>query len=238
MDYAMDVDIIIRSITSFIILFSLSRIMGKKHIANLTFFDYVVGISIGSIAASFAVDESIHYDYGIIALIVYAVCAIVVSKISLLGILPRKIFGGVPTILVQNGEFIERNLKKSKFSVNDLLEECRLNGVFDISEIDYAILETSGKVSILLKPEKKPVTLQDMNIEATKYGIQTELIIDGNILYDNLEQIKKSEEWLIKELKKRRITSVKKVLLASIDNVGNIAIQLKHKKQVVLNVLK
>lgn len=234
----MDIDIIIRSITSFIILFTLSRIMGKKHIANLTFFDYVVGISIGSIAASFAVDESIHYDYGIISLIVYAVCAIVVSKISLFGILPRKIFGGVPTILIQNGEFIEENLKKSKFSVNDLLEECRLNGVFDVSEIDYAILETSGKVSILLKAEKKPVTLEDMNIKSNKYGIQTELIIDGYILYDNLEQINKNEEWLTKELKKRRIASSKEVLLASIDNLGNIVIQLKHKNQVVFNVLK
>jgi uncharacterized membrane protein YcaP (DUF421 family) len=155
MDYSMDLDIIIRSILSFIVLFILSRIMGKKHIANLTFFDYVVGISIGSIAASFAVDESIQYDQGIIALIVYAICPIAVLKLSLKGIVLRKILGSAPIVLIQKGELIEKSLRKSKFTVNDFLEECRLNGVFNICDIDYAILETSGKISILLKSEKR-----------------------------------------------------------------------------------
>ncbi|KMT22031.1 DUF421 domain-containing protein [Clostridium cylindrosporum] len=233
-----DLDIILRSVVSVVVLFLLSRAMGKKHIANLTFFDYVIGISIGSIAASFAVDESIPYVHGVIALVVYAVFALIVSKISLKGVRLRNILGGTPTILIQNGNLIEKNLKKEKFSINDLLEECRLNGVFNISDVDYAILETNGKVSFLLKAKSMGVTLGDMNIKGKDTGIQIELIIDGFIVYDHLKEINKNKSWLLNELKKRNINSPKNVLLASIDSVGNMIIQFKNDDINIINGLK
>ncbi len=220
-------DIILRSIISVLVLFVLTRIMGKKQIAQLTFFDYVAGISMGSIAAELAVDKTIPYSHGIISLVIYVAFPIIMSYWSLKSLRIREWLDGVPTVIIQNGKFIEKNLRKVRFHVNDVLEECRIKGVFSISDVEFAILETSGQVSIQLKSQKQPVTPEDLNLSTQYKGISAELIIDGVIMHEHLKLVNLNEQWLISELQKHN-TSPDKVLLATLDTNGKLNIDLKN----------
>ena len=219
---------ILRSIVSVVVLFILTRIMGKKQLSQLTFFDYVVGISIGSIAAAFAVDTSISYSKGITGLIVYALFPIVLTLITLKNYKARKLLDGKPTILINKGQIIEENLKRVQLSINDVLEECRLKNVFDISDVEFAILETSGKVSVELKSPNKPLTPNDVNIQTAFKGLCLNVIIDGEILDDHLQMIGKDRIWLIEELKKQNVLNYKEVLLGYIDGNNRLVVQKKN----------
>lgn len=231
-------NISLRSIVSVCVLFALTRLMGKKQISQLSFFDYVVGITIGSIAANFAIDPEMPYEYAIISLVIYALFPIVVSFITLNTMAGRRILGGTPTILIQNGKLIEKNLKKSKYNVNDILEECRMKGAFSISDVEFAILETSGQVSVLLKARKQPLTPENMNIKVSGKGLSAELIIDGKIMHEHLALVKHDEKWLLEELNKMNIDSPKEVLLASLDSDGKINIDLKNQDVTPFDVLE
>lgn len=220
--------IILRSMASVSILFVLTRIMGKKQMSQLTFFDYVVGISIGSISAQFAVDESIGYVKGITGIFVYAFFPIMLSIISLKSYLGRKILDGVPIVLIQNGKILETGLKKTKININDLLEECRLKNVFDIADIEFAVLETCGKLSIQLKSINQPLTPRDMNLSAQYKGLSINIIIDGKILYDHLQVINKDINWLNTEIQKQGINSPSNILLAYLDSSNVLNIHLKN----------
>lgn len=136
---------------------------------------------------------------------------------------------GVPTILIEHGELLIDGLKKVKFDINELLEECRINGYFDISEIEYAIMETNGTVSILPKGEYKPVTMKDMNLKATKQGLCANVIIDGKIMKNNLENIHKDENWLEKELKIKGYKKLDDIMLATVDMNEKLVIYEKNR---------
>lgn len=232
------INISLRSIVSVCVLFALTRLMGKKQISQLSFFDYVVGITIGSIAANFAIDPKIPYEYAIASLVIYALFPIIVSFITMKTITGRRALGGTPTILIQNGKLIEKNLKKSKYNVNDILEECRMKGAFSISDVEFAILETSGQVSIQLKAEKQPLTPENMNMKVISKGLSAELIIDGKIMYEHLSFVKHDERWLLKELKNMNINSPKEVLLASLDGDGKLNVDLKNQDSDPFDVLE
>lgn len=234
----LDIDIAFRSIVSIFLLFIFTKITGKKQISHLTFFDYIAGISIGSIAAQFAIDDTVPFIHGVVALITYSVVPVIMSYISLKSIKGRRILGDTPTILVQNGKIIEKNLRKSKFTVNDILEECRLKDVFKISDVEYAILETSGKVSLQLKPEKQTIIAEDLNIKKDYQGILADIIIDGIVMYEHLKLINRDEQWLIKELNNQKINSFNEVLLATVDSMGTLYVDLKNCDPVALDVLE
>lgn len=219
---------ILQSFISVAILYSLTRIMGKKQMSHLTFFNYVAGISIGSIAASFAVDPLVDYARGITALLVYAIFPITLSYISMKSYKGRKLLDGTPMILIQNGNIIEGNLKKTKLNVNDLLEECRLKNAFNISEIEFAILETSGELSLMLKPPFQPVTPLDMNIPTSYKGLFTNLIIDGMVMDEHLLILGKDRNWLMGELGRQNVTNAEDVLLACVDALGQMNVYLKR----------
>lgn len=231
-------NIAVRSLLSVTVLFILTRLMGKKQISQLSFFDYVVGISIGSIAAAFAVDNTITYLHGLVALLIYAAFPVIIANITIYSIRGRRLLGGTPTVLIQNGKLVEKNLKKSRFNVNDVLEECRMKGAFSISDVEFAILETGGQVSIQLKSQKQPITLEDLNISTKYKGLSADLIIDGAIMNEHLKLINLDENWLINELKKQNIYSPKQVLLASIDTNGTLHIDMKRHDPRPLDVLE
>ena len=129
-----------------------------------------------------------------------------------------RFFIGTPTILIQNGKILEKNLRKVKFDVNDLLEEIRTAGYFDLSEVEYAVMEVNGNISVLPKAEYKPLTPKDMNIKVNKESICANVIIDGKIMHKNLENMNKNEKWLNKELKVKGYSDISKILLATLDN--------------------
>jgi len=223
------INVMIRSIISIITLFFITKLIGKKHVAQLTFFDYIVGIAIGSIAGSISVDKSI--TKGVTALATWGLAAFVVASLSLKSISARKFFNSTPTTFIQNGKINEDNLKKEKININDFLEELRIKGVFNVADVESAILETDGEVSVQLKSQKRPLTPEDINIPTLYQGLSTNMVIDGEVMEDNLKHVKHDEKWLEDELSKRNIDSVKDILLASLDTRGEMYISIKGKKQ-------
>lgn len=231
------IDIFIRSLVSVIVLLLLTVLMGKRQLSQLTFFDYVIGISIGSIAAAFAIDRSIDYEHGITGLIIYALFGVLLSLLSLKYIKLKRIFSGVPIILIQNGKIIEKNLKKSKLNINDLLEECRIKGAFNISDIEFAIFETCGQISVLLKSQKAPLAPSDIKIPTSYKGLCANLIIDGAIIEKHLKLCNLDKKWLMDKLADKNIYDEKDVLLAFLDTSGNLIVDLKNNDPEPLDVL-
>ncbi len=219
---------IIRSIISVSALFFLARLMGKKQIAQLNFFDYTVGISIGSIAAQGAIDPSISITDELVGLIIFTLFSLILTFVSTKSYTGRKVLDGMPIVLIENGKIIEQGLKKTKLTVNDLLEECRQKDVFNVSDIEFGILETSGKLSVLLKSTKRPLTPKDMNISVNQQGLCTNIIIDGKIIQNHLQLINQDEEWLNIELEKQQIENYSNVLLAYVDDKGTLNIIPKN----------
>ncbi|MEE1491874.1 MAG: DUF421 domain-containing protein, partial [Massilioclostridium sp.] len=147
-DIAMKIaDILLRTVISFVVLFLLSRLIGVRQISQMTFYDYIVGITIGSIAATLTLDQEIPIYYALIAMVAYALLTVVVSRINLKSIKARRFFSGTPSILINKGTIIEKTMKQNHYNINDLLEECRQKGYFNITDIDYAIMESNGHVS-------------------------------------------------------------------------------------------
>ena len=217
-----------RSILSVGSLFLLARLMGKKQMAQLTFFDYTVGISIGSIAAQCAVDKSIELPQEIMALVVFTLFSIILSIISAKSYIGRRLLDGTPTILIENGKIIESGLKKNKLNVNDLMEECRQRNAYHITDIAYAILETSGRLSVMLKPEYEPITPQDMHMAVEDKGLCASVIIDGKVMEGHLRVINRDRDWLDAALVRQQIKNISDILLAYVDGSGNLSIHLKN----------
>ncbi len=210
-------DVIVRSLLSLVTLFLVTKMLGKKQVSQLSLFDYVIGISIGNFAAEMSINLETNYINGTVAVIIFGIVAYIVSILTMKSIHLRRFFMGVPTILIEHGKLLINGMKKVKFDLNDLLEECRINGYFDISEIEYAIMETNGTVSILPKGDYKPITMKDMNLKVGKQGLCANVIIDSKIMKNNLDNIHKDEKWLRKELKIKGYKELDKILLATVD---------------------
>lgn len=223
-------NICFRTILVLIILFFITKMMGKKQISELNFFDYVVGITIGSIAADISLDIEKDMIAGIAALFIYGFISYIISFVSIKSILARRFFIGVPTVLVEKGKIIESGLKKSKIDVNDLLMEARENGYFNLDEIDYALMEVNGNISFLPKEKEKPVTKKDMKIKCSNEGLTVNGIIDGMYMVNNMTAINKDKEWLDHELKVNGYDNYDNILLATIDNNYKVTIYEKNVK--------
>ena len=217
-------NICFRTILVLIILFFITKMMGKKQISELNFFDYVVGITIGSIAADISLDIEKNMIAGIAALFIYGFISYIISFVSIKSILARRFFIGVPTVLVEKGKIIESGLKKSKIDVNDLLMEARENGYFNLDEIDYALMEVNGNISFLPKEKEKPVTKKDMKIKCSNEGLTVNAIIDSKYMVNNMKAINKDKEWLDHELKVNGYDNYDNILLATIDNNYKVTI--------------
>lgn len=223
-------NICFRTILVLIILFFITKMMGKKQISELNFFDYVVGITIGSIAADISLDIEKNMIAGIAALFIYGFISYIISFVSIKSILARRFFIGVPTVLVEKGKIIESGLKKSKIDVNDLLMEARENGYFNLDEIDYALMEVNGNISFLPKEKEKPVTKRDMKIKCSNEGLTVNSIIDSKYMVNNMKAINKDKEWLDHELKVNGYDNYDNILLATIDNNYKVTIYEKNVK--------
>lgn len=215
MDFEL-VKITYRSFLAITTLFLVTKLLGKKQISELSLFEYVLGISMGNFASDMAINLEEEFLNAMCAIIVFGMIGYVISILTMKSIKIRKFFVGIPTILIQHGHLMHENMKKTKFDVNDLLEEARSNGYFDISEIEFAVLEATGNVSFLPKGQYKPVTIKDMKLKDEKQGLCANVIIDGNIMIDNLININKDEKWLLHELKVRG-KEVSEILLATLD---------------------
>lgn len=210
-----------------------ARILGKQQMSQMTFYDYVTGITFGSIAAAITVEPNNKLWLLVWALTIFALLdyfsGVVTEKSRPL----RKIVEGEPTILIHNGKIMEHNMAKTRYNMENLLMQLREKDVFDISDVEFAIAETDGILSVLKKSPKRPATPQDLGIATAYEGVPSELIVDGKVVYQNLKQNNLDEQWLINQLKSKGYNSPQEIMYASLDVQGNIYIderkdQLKH----------
>ncbi len=188
----------------------------------MTFFDYILGITIGSIASEATIDLSSRAWPHFIGLLSWAVLAYLMQFISLKWRYAAKVIEGEPVIVIMKGKIMDKVLKKMKFRISDVLVLLRNQGIFDLNEVDYAILEPNGSLSVLKKPEYLPLTPKDMNIEVKPTGISTELVYDGKIIEQNLRQMNKDKKWLINQLKKHGIKDVSEAFLVTLNDAGSL----------------
>lgn len=212
----------INSFSSFVFLFIISKILGKKQIAQLEFIDYVVGISLGSIAAEWSFADDRPFYYYAIAMAVFFLLALLISIFGRKNTFLKRLFKGKPLTLIYEGKILSHNLDKSHIDVNDLLSMLREKGYFNPSDVAYAIFETSGQLSVLPKGSQKPVVLEDIDIHSVKPASLTNvLVVDGKVSKSGLNELGKSVEWLLLKLKLERESELKNIILAIYDDKTN-----------------
>lgn len=236
-DYKEILEVSYRAIISLVTLFLITKILGKKQVSQLSLFDYVIGISIGNFAAEVTINLEAEWINGVVAVLIFGLVAYFVSIITMKSIVARRFFMGSPTIVIQNGKIIKESLKRVKLDINDLLEECRNNNVFDLNQINYALMEANGKLSILLKPEYLPLTPKDMKLNPEKNGLVANIIIDKKIMQENLKQMNKDDKWLLKELKTKKV-KLEDILLCTMDINDKLTIYKQKENEEIKNILE
>ena len=205
------------SFLSVISLFLIAKIMGHKQLAQLDFFDYICGITIGSIAAELATELEAPWK-PLTSLLIYGGVAVILSLITHKIPLSRKFINGSPSIILDNGKLYRKNMKKAKIDLSEFMVMCREQGYFDLTDIQTAVLESNGQLSILPTSIKRPSTPEDLNLEPEPAHINTEIIMDGRIMKENLKRMGTDEIWLQKELKKQGYKNAKEIFLGVCDN--------------------
>lgn len=222
--------VLLNAIYSFAAMFVVAKILGKKQIAQLSFTDYVIGISIGSIAAEWSTDVEQPWYYYVIAISVYLAISYVITLLERT-ILPLKRFlRGKPIIIIDNGKINYKNLKKSKLDVNDVIGLCREKGFFNLTDVAYAIFETNGNLSVLPIGTQKPTVIEDLGKPAKKASLQKFLINDGKIDESYLKILGKNNDWLFQNLKIKNKKELKNILVAFYDEKTK-EFDVNYKKQ-------
>ncbi len=216
--------VIVRSIISFFTLLIFAKLLGKQQISQLTFFDYVLGITIGSIAAELTANLANRAWPQWVGLLCWAALGYLMELITMKWRYAAKYIEGEPTIVIMNGKIMENALRKMQYRVSDIMELLRNKDVFDLNQVDFAIIEPNGQLSVLKKAEYEPLTAKDMKINKKSSGISTELIYDGILIEENLQQLNKNKKWLINQLKEQGIKDVSEVFLATLNPGGSLYI--------------
>ena len=219
-----------RAIVLYIIVLIVMRLMGKREIGQLQPFELAISIMIADLASIPMTETGVPISNGIVPIIGLLVMHLIISTINLKSIRIREIICGKPRILIYRGKIDEVALKKERFTLNELQERLRDKDVFNIGDVEYAILETSGQITVILKPGKKNVTVEDLKLEETYEGLAYDLVLDGKVMVDNLKILKKDYDWLKKQVNKFGIEP-EQALLVTIDGKGNFFCQEKQKKR-------
>ena len=209
------IKIILTSVGSIIALFFSTKIIGNKQMSELSMFDYINGITIGSIAAEMATSWFISY--------------LTEKNIKL-----RRFFTGRSIVLMQSGKIYQKNFKTSKIDINDFLVQCRINGFFTLDDVDTAILEQNGKISFLPKVQARPVNVQDMNITAKQEKLSFTVVLDGHIMEENLKFSGNNKKWLENELQKQKIGNVKDVFIALCDGNNTVMRSYYERRRAII----
>lgn len=209
--------VLLNAIYSFAAMFVVAKILGKKQIAQLSFTDYVIGISIGSIAAEWSTDVEQPWYYYVVAIGVYLAISYVITLLERTTLPLKRFLRGKPIIIIDNGKINYKNLKKSKLDVNDVIGLCREKGFFNLTDVAYAIFETNGNLSVLPIGTKKPTVIEDLGKPAKEASLQKFLINDGKIDESYLKILGKDDAWLFKNLKIKNKKELKNILVAFYD---------------------
>lgn len=215
--------IVLTALLSATTLFVTAKFMGHKQVAQLDFFDYITGITIGSIAAELATELEQPLK-PLVAIAVYGFVSVTLSIITQKAPGMRKFINGTPTIIMNNGKLYRKNLKKAKLELSEFMMLCRQQGYFNLNDIQTAIFEYNGTLTVLPVSTKRPINPQDMNITPPKESICTEVIMDGRILEDNLKRKGLDTSWLQKQLKEQGYKNAKEIFLAFCDDNNKLSV--------------
>lgn len=223
------IEVTLQTLLAFGAIFIYTRILGKQQIGQLTFFEYITGITFGSIAGVLATDVGplktvLHF----VSLTVFAGLTLLMGYLTLESRPARKLISGEPTVVVHNGKILEENLKKMRYNTDELLMQLREKDIFQLGDVEYAILEPNGSLSVLPKSQKRPLTPQDLGMPTSYEGVGTELVMDGRILFENLRQVNLDEKWLLDQLRQRGVSDLRQVVLAVLDSGGNLLLDVRE----------
>lgn len=219
---------ILRAVVLYLYLLTLTKIMGQREIGRLSLFDFIIGITMGSTAAG-ALSNSTSDLIGVmITVAVMALFEIILSLLSLKFSRFRRVVEDEPIILVQNGKLLVEAMKKTRINLDDLMSMLRQKNYFNLSQVEFAILEPNGKLSVIPKSQNRPVTPSDLNIATNYEGYPVMVIEDGNIIQDNLKRNHLTEQWLREQLRINNISSHSEVFAAMLDTQGRLYFSLKN----------
>nr|MDP5197118.1 DUF421 domain-containing protein [Neobacillus sp. 179.-C4.2 HS] len=219
------VEIIFRTFTSFILLWIFVQLLGKQTIAQRTYHLYIASITMGTIAGNLAFNIKIKFLYFIISIIIMGGIVFVLNLVAVRNHRFRKWIAGEPATLIEKGQILEESMERMGYSLDSLKQALRGKDIFNIEEVECAILEVNGSLSVLKKPQYQNTTKQDLNLRPTAENVPVELVYNGNILYENLTKHTHDEEWLMAELNKRDLT-VHDISYAVVGTKGNLYIDL------------
>lgn len=210
----------VTSVASVVALFLLTKLMGSKQISQLSMFDYIIGISIGSIAAEFATELE-NPENSLLAMVIYAVGAFLVSLVTGKSTRLRKLINGKPMILFDKGKLYRENFRKARIDLTDFLTHCRSKGYFDLSQVQTAVFEYNGSVSILPAEKYRPLVPSDMGFSPVQQEVLVNVILDGKVNEDNLRQTGNNLVWLNNQLMVQGYKSADEIFLGTVNTVDN-----------------
>lgn len=226
------VNTIIKGVLIYILALFLSKLIGIKIISQMNFFDFITGISVGSMIAKIIIDKDHVVFSGITALILFTILTIGTSYLNMKSYAVRKLINARPTILIEDGRIIDKSMKKLRITMNELNMKLREKDVFNLKDVHFAIMEKNGTLSILLKEDKKAITPSQMKLKVESSSILNDIVIDGKIIYKNLQIAGIDEKWLEGELKKKSINSISEVFYAALDKNKKLIISKRYAEDI------
>ncbi|NLZ43498.1 MAG: DUF421 domain-containing protein [Clostridia bacterium] len=219
--------VVIRAAIAFFLLLLMTRLMGKTQLSQLNFFDYVVGITIGSTASTLATNTETPVVAGVTSILVWSGLAMAIDRLTLKNLYASKIIEGEPSVIIKNGKLMEEAMAKANYDMEELMTQLRNRGVFDLSQVEEAVLETNGQLSVLLKSQYRPVTPEDLNLDTQYEGMPQILVVDGNIARHRLAELELDEVWLWEQLRNLGINDLSEVMVAQLDTKGKLYVDKK-----------
>lgn len=219
---------ILRAIFAFIVLLVLTRLVGRRQFSQLTFFDFVTGTAIGAMGAIMATNMNVNI-WGVFAAFLTFMVLLILNGYAALESRPlRKLLQGEPVVVIHNGKILEGNMGVMRYSMDDLMTGLREKGYFDFTQVEFAVLETDGRLSVLAKSQNRPVTPGDLKVPTKYEGAATELVMDGKIIEPNLAQNNLSKDWLLSQFKSQGVYNVSEVFYAALGTDGKLYIDKKQ----------
>lgn len=218
------INVILRTLIAFFAILFITRILGRQQVAQLTVYEYINGITFGSIAATVATDLEIATWVHLLGLFLFGALTFLIGYVSKKNRKFSKIIQGEPILVIQDGHILEKNLDRFQYTVDDLTHLLRKKDIFNITDVKYAILENTGELSILKIAQKETVKIEDMNLKTTQEELNTDIIVTGNIIYENLKKRNITVKWLTSQLKMMGVKDIKDIYYATLDKDKKIYI--------------
>lgn len=222
-------EVIVRTLVAVIVMFAFTKILGKRQISQLSLFEYITGITIGSITAYISVDVDKNWYLGIIALGVWVLLSFTIEFLQIKSKKSRDLIDGTATILIKDGKILEDNLKKEKLTNQELMEQLRKKNIFQLAQVEFALMEPSGEINALLKSQYLPITPATLGMKVSPETEPHEVILDGKIIDEPLATTGLNRQWLNTELEKLGV-SLDNVYLGQVDSYGQLNVDLYDDK--------